>query len=325
MVDDGILRTAVGQRTSRAVMTAVAAIDCGTNAIRLLIAEVGPEGPPKSLLRLMRIVRLGEGVDATGAFSAAAIGRTMAAVDEYAEHLRAADVQRLRFVATSASRDVRDSSPLIDGAYARLGVYPEVITAAEEARLSYAGAVNGLPDTVVPAHPVVLDIGGGSTEFVTMVDGALRSVSIDVGCVRLAERHLVGDPATTEQVSAIRMDVRDLMPVVLDRLPQVRQEAVIGVAGTVTTVVAMSLGLDRYDEERIHGARITQDQVASVAQTLTAMTREERAALPFMHPGRVDVITAGAWVLVEAMRGVGADWVIAAETDILDGIVAELR
>jgi exopolyphosphatase/guanosine-5'-triphosphate,3'-diphosphate pyrophosphatase len=305
-------------------VTAVAAIDCGTNAIRLLIAQVEPGRPTKPLARLMRIVRLGEGVDAAGTFSAAAIQRTMLAVDEYAERLQAANVQRLRFVATSASRDVADPSPLVNGVQARLGVLPEVISAAEEARLSYAGAVGGLPAGTVPGNPVVVDIGGGSTEFVTMVGGALGSVSIDVGCVRLAERHLVGDPATAEEISAIRTDVRALMPAVVDELPQARQSTIIGVAGTVTTVVAMSLGLDRYDEERIHGARITQEQAKEVAQALTRMTRDERAVLPFMHPGRVDVITAGSWVLVEAMRGVGADTVIAAETDILDGIVAEL-
>jgi len=308
-------------------MTAVAAIDCGTNAIRLLIAEAAPDEPPQPRLRVMRIVRLGEGVDATGAFNAAAIQRTMLAIDEYAELLRDANVQRLRFVATSASRDVRDRRPLLDGAFARLGVYPEVISAAEEARLSFSGAVNGLPEAVLPTHPVVVDIGGGSTEFVTTVDGALGSVSIDVGCVRLAERHLAHesrDAATTQQVHAIRADVHALMPTVVERLPQVRQPVVIGVAGTVTTVVAMSLGLDSYDEERIHGASITLSQAVEVAETLTAMTRAQRAALPFMHPGRVDVITAGAWVLVEAMSGVNADAVIAAETDILDGIVTEL-
>lgn len=302
----------------------VAAIDCGTNAIRLLIAEVGPDSVPIQVLRLMRIVRLGEGVDATGQFSPAAIARTMAAIEEYAERIRIAKVERVRFVATSASRDVDDTSPLVDGAMDRLGVRPEVIPAEEEARLSYAGAVGGLPRGVLPAHPVVLDIGGGSTEFVTGVRGALRSVSIDVGCVRLAERHLSGEHATHAQVAAIRADVAALMSDVLEQLPQACQAEIIGVAGTVTTVVAMCLGLDAYDEERIHGVRIARADAERVAGRLAAMSRAERAALPFMHPGRVDVITAGAWVLVEAMVHLGADWVIACETDILDGIVVEL-
>ncbi len=305
-------------------MTVVAAIDCGTNAIRLLIADVDSGGSARPLLRLMRIVRLGEGVDATGEFSPEAIQRTMLAVDEYAGHLRAAGVQRVRFVATSASRDVQDPSPLIEGVYERLGVTAEVISAAEEARLSFTGAVEGLPKNVLPKTPVVVDIGGGSTEFVTTVSDALRSVSIDVGCVRLAERHLAGDTATVEQIAAIRADVRALMPRVIEPLPQARQSTIIGVAGTVTTVVAMSLGLDSYDEALIHGARISNAQAQAVAEALTAMSRAERAALPFMHPGRVDVITAGAWVLVEAMQGLGAEAVIAAETDILDGIVGEL-
>lgn len=305
-------------------MTTVAAIDCGTNAIRLLIAEVQPGQPPRTLLRAMHIVRLGEGVDSTGEFKAEAVERTMSAVDDFAIQLRTFRVQQLRFVATSASRDVRDPSPLIDGALQRLGVRPEVIPAAEEARLSYAGAVDGLQAHVVLQHPVVVDIGGGSTEFVTHRDGALRSISIDVGCVRLAERHLRSNPATFAEVSAIRADVRALMPTVRATIPAVEEGVVIGVAGTVTTVAAMAMGLDRYDEERIHGARVGLDEAVQVAEALTAMTRDKRAALPYMHPGRVDVITSGAWVLVEALAGMGAGAVIASETDLLDGIVAEL-
>lgn len=306
-------------------MTApVAAVDCGTNAVRLLIAHLDADGSLQESARLMRIVRLGEGIDRTGEFAPAALERTFVALDEFAGVIAAAGVARLRFVATSASRDATNTDAFADGVRARLGVDPEVISGAEEAALSFAGAVRGLPSGLVRPPALVVDIGGGSTEFVLGTHGPEHSASVDVGCVRMTERHLRADPPTREQVAATWADIREAVARASASVPFGDAGCLVGLAGSVTTVAAMAMDLPEYDATVLHGAQVGFDDVVEVTARLLAMTRAERAALPFMHPGRVDIIAGGAMVLEEAMRAAGADRVIVSETDILDGIVYRL-
>jgi exopolyphosphatase/guanosine-5'-triphosphate,3'-diphosphate pyrophosphatase len=308
-------------------VTRVAAIDCGTNSIRLLVADVTPDGLV-DLDRRMEIVRLGQGVDRTGEFAADALARTFAACESYAEAIRALGAERVRFVATSASRDVRNRDAFVAGVRAAVGVDPEVVSGDEEAHLSFVGATRELrgPGSDVDASPyLVVDIGGGSTELV-LGDADVRSaVSIDVGCVRMTERHLHTDPPTRDEIAAATADV----DASLDRAGRVVDLAatrtLVGLAGTVTTVAAMALDLPHYDAERIHRSRLGRDAVHDVAGRLLAMTRAERAALPFMHPGRVDVIGAGALVLDRVLRRTAhLDEVVVSEHDILDGIAWSL-
>lgn len=308
------------------VPTRVAAIDCGTNAIRLLIADVD-NGVVHDVIREMRTVRLGEGVDATGEFSAAALERTFTACDEYAnliaQHSAGAKLP-LRFIATSASRDVSNRSAFVDGVRDRLGVEPEVITGEEEATLSFSGALAGLPKS--PKQPVLIaDIGGGSTEFVLGDRSAVMALhSVPMGCVRMTERHLHGDPPTDHEIAQAVKDIQRNLAAVREVVPVDTAASFVGLAGSVTTIVAMALGLDAYRSEVIHGAEITVAQVEDVTQALLAMTRAERAALPFMHPGRIDVIGGGALVLREAMRAFDLPTVIASEADLLDGAAVRL-
>ena len=311
----------------------VAAIDCGTNSIRLLVADV--DGPHLTeVVREMTIVRLGEGVDRTGAFSPAALERTFAACDAYAATLSRTGVERLRFVATSASRDASNRAAFVDGVVARLGATPEVITGDEEARLSFTGAVLGLDRRIVATPPLVVDIGGGSTEFVLGRSGEAApvgldgpaveaSVSVDIGCVRMTERHLRDDPPTDEQIARVEADIAEALARAAGTVPLGRARSLIGVAGTVTTVVALARGLPAYDPAMIHGQVATAAEVERITAELLAMPRAERAALPVMHPGRVDVIAGGALVLRAIMRLTGLD-VVASETDILDGVAREL-
>ena len=298
----------------------VGSIDCGTNSIRLLIADVPADGPLVDVVREMRIVRLGEGVDRTGEFSDEALARTFAAVDDYADLLHAYPVQALRFVATSASRDVRNRAAFVDGVRSRLGVEPEVIAGAEEAELSYLGALRGLPAHLVRPPALVVDIGGGSTEFVLGHAQPEHRVSVNIGCVRMTERHLQSDPPTEAEIEAVEADIAAAIAVARGTVPLEAAGTLIGVAGTVTTVAAMALGLDRYDPVVLHGSVTGLAEVEEVTETLLRMTRAQRAALPFMHPGRVDVIGGGAMVLRAIMRTAGARSVVASETDILDGI-----
>jgi len=299
----------------------VAAIDCGTNAVRLLVADIDSRGGMRERVRLMRIVRLGEGVDRTGEFSEAALARTFEVLDEYARVLSAEAVGRTRFVATSASRDVGNREAFAAGVLARIGVIPEVISGHEEAALSFAGALGGLPEGLAPLPALVMDIGGGSTEFVLGAQRPDRSISVDIGCVRLTERHLAGDPPTAGQTTLTAADIDTAIGAVLSAIPLAEARCLVGLAGTVTTVAAMAMGLDRYDASVLHGSVISSGAVHEVTETLLAMTRAERAALPFMHPGRVDVIAAGAMILRAAMVAGGFASVIVSETDILDGIV----
>lgn len=302
----------------------VAAIDCGTNAIRLLVASVDAQGRLDERVREMRIVRLGEGVDVTGEFAPVALDRTMSAVDEYARIIANHHVDAVRFVATSASRDVRNREVFVAGVRDRLGVPPEVITGQEEAALSFAGAVRGLPPHLVVAPTLVVDIGGGSTEFVLGATRPSVAVSVDVGCVRMTERHLHGDPPTRDEVAAAESDILAAVDRAFAAVPVTDVRTFVGVSGTVTTMSAMAMGLPAYDAARLHGSTMSSDDVADVTARLLAMPRHDRAALPFMHPGRVDVIGGGALVLRTIVRRGGFGTVVVSETDILDGIVYSL-
>jgi exopolyphosphatase / guanosine-5'-triphosphate,3'-diphosphate pyrophosphatase len=302
----------------------VAAIDCGTNSIRLLVADT-VDGRLVDVTREMRIVRLGEGVDRTGSLAPQALERTRAALADYAATIRANGVERVRMVATSATRDAANRDVFVSMVREVLGRDPEVISGREEAALSFAGAVASLRGLRGPV--MVADIGGGSTELVVgSPDGAggLRSRSMDVGCVRMTERHLRSDPPTPDQIEAAVADVRQAIDQVRGDVPLYDVGAFVGVAGTVTTVAAIALGLDRYDAAAIHGCVMSATEVHDVTARLLAMTHDERAALPVMHPGRVDVIGAGALILRTLVEATGVTEVIASEHDILDGIALSL-
>ncbi|MEN9710313.1 MAG: hypothetical protein RL441_305 [Actinomycetota bacterium] len=304
-------------------MTRVAAIDCGTNSIRLLIADVEADGSMHEIDRRMTIVRLGEGVDATGRFSDAALARTFAACEEFANVIGAHSVERIRFVATSASRDVSNRDEYVAGVKARLGVEPDVISGDEEARLSFLGATSGLAAGVAGPY-LVLDIGGGSTEFVFGTETPEHAKSVNIGCVRMTERHLNADPVSAEAIADAVIDIDAAIAVAAADVPIGEAATVIGLAGSVTTVAAMAIGLERYDRKAIHGSVISKDAVHRVSERLLKMTREQRAALPFMHPGRVDVIGAGSLVLDRIMQHVPNASVLVSEHDILDGIAINL-
>ncbi len=303
----------------------VAAIDCGTNSIRLLIADPGSDGTLVDVVREMRIVRLGEGVDRTGRLTATAIERTRAVLAGYADAIDRHGATSVRMVATSATRDAANRDDFATMVRGVLGVGPEVITGAEEAGLSFAGAVAGLGG---PEFPVlVADIGGGSTELVlgsSSADGELRSHSMDVGCVRMTERHLRDDPPTPAQIAATETDVRAAIAEAARDVPVRDAATFVGVAGTVTTVAAIVHGLAEYDADVIDGLTMTAAQVDDVTRRLLAMAHAERAALPVMHPGRVDVIGGGALILRELVEAVGVTSVVASEHDILDGIALRL-
>ncbi len=303
----------------------VAAIDCGTNSIRLLIADID-NGQLVDVVRTMIIVRLGEGVDKTGEFSQGALERTFAAADVYAQLIAENKPEVVRFVATSASRDVSNRDVFVSGIKARLGIEPDVISGDEEARLSFLGATADLVnDSNPPAAPyLVIDIGGGSTEFVLGTTAPENAISTNVGCVRMTERHLVSDPPTAEQIVAATSDIDDAIRLAAASVPLNRAASLIGLAGSVTTVAALALGLDEYDSSKIHGSRISATDVHRVTQELLVMPRAQRAALGPMHEGRVDVIGGGALVLDRILTLTGINEVVVSERDILDGIARAL-
>jgi len=314
-------------------MSRVAAIDCGTNSIRLLVADIEPgsrtspdgAGSPRlvELTRRMEIVRLGAGVDRTGVLAADALERTFTALRDYAAEIERLGASKVRMVATSATRDAHNRQELVDGVRTILGVDPEVISGDEEAALSYAGAAAELPDAAAPI--LVADIGGGSTELVLGdASGVLAGGSFNIGCVRMAERHFRSDPPGPDEAAAIVADVHAALDLAEQTVPIRQAATLVGVAGTVTTVAALAAGLPEYDSERIHLLSTPADAVAEVTGKLLAMTHAERAALPVMHPGRVDVIAAGALVLRTLVERVGLGAVIASERDILDGIAFSL-
>jgi exopolyphosphatase/guanosine-5'-triphosphate,3'-diphosphate pyrophosphatase len=300
----------------------VAAVDCGTNSIRLLVADL--DGSRKvDVHREMRVVRLGQGVDRTGVLAPEALERTRVAMADYAEVCRDLGVERTRFVATSATRDAANRDVFVDLVQQTMGVPPEVVSGDEEADLSFLGASAGLDPADGPF--LVMDIGGGSTELVLGTEHAEAARSVDVGCVRLTERHLHDDPPTAEQVAAARADVDVALDLAAQEVPVAKARTAVGLAGSVTTVAALALRLPAYDPQAIHLSRIPVEQVREVTLRLLAMTRAERAALPVMHPGRVDVIGGGALVLLEAMERFGLPEVLVSETDILDGIALSQR
>lgn len=302
-------------------MTRVAALDCGTNSLRLLVADV--EGDRLTdVVRRMEIVRLGAGVDRTGRLAPDALDRTFKVLDDYATAIRELDVDAVRMVATSATRDAANRDEFVAGVLSRLGVEPEVVTGDEEAVLSFSGATRELRGSAELEAPyLVVDIGGGSTEFVVGDDSGPRAAqSVDIGCVRLTERHLVHDPPTVSQIEAARGDILTAIDEVEATVPFNEAHTLVGLAGSVTTVVALALDLPEYDATRIHHARVSATDVHRVTEQLLAASRVERAALAVMHPGRVDVIGGGALVLDTIMSRGGFHDVVASEHDILDGI-----
>src|SRR5262245_9635956 len=304
-------------------MTRVAAIDCGTNSVRLLVADVDTP-VPTDVVRRMEIVRLGRGVDKTGRLAPEAIEATRVALADYAAQIRDLGVSRTRMVATSATRDAANADEFRSMVQRTVGVTPEVVSGEEEAHLSFAGAVQGLPADLAAPY-LVVDIGGGSTEFVLGTAEPDAAISVDIGCVRMTERHLVDDPPTSEEVAAAERDIEHAVDRALTAVPGRDARTLVGLAGSVTTVTGLALGLDRYRPEVIHHARISYQQVSKVTADLLAMTRAQRLALPVMHPGRADVICAGALILKVVMREAGLDAVVASEHDILDGICLSIR
>jgi exopolyphosphatase/guanosine-5'-triphosphate,3'-diphosphate pyrophosphatase len=306
----------------------VAAIDCGTNSIRLLISDNGLDAGKRDLARRMRIVRLGQGVDRTGRLDPAAIERTRVALEEYRRLIDEFGVKRIRMVATSATRDASNASEFHDMVVQTLGQPAEVISGEEEASLSFAGAVQDLqPGT----EYLVVDIGGGSTEFVRGIgDRVEKSLSTDIGCVRMTERHLHSDPPSAQEIQAAVRDIDDAVARGLSHVDGAGAP-LVGLAGSVTTVAALALGLDRYDPQRIHHSVLRTADVERVFDRLSTLDHAARAEIPVIHPGRVDVIIAGALILRHIMRaregsanGDAAE-VIVSEHDILDGIAASVH
>ena len=312
-------------------MRRAGAVDCGTNSIRLLVADLHAQadGTPAlhEITRQMQIVRLGEGLDATGRISAPALARTLAAAQEYAALCRDAGCESVRFVATSASRDAQNADEFVDGvhqAFGDLDVRPEVVSGQEEAALSFAGATGDLRAGGAPGPYLVVDIGGGSTELVRGTTAVEAARSVDIGCVRMTERHLHDDPPTEDQVWAALSDIVRAVQEAGEDVDLAGVGTLVGLAGSVTTVTAHALGLPAYQRDRIHGAEVPVDQVLDACTDLLLMTRERRRDLPYMHDGRVDVIGAGALVWRTVVQRVAHDaglaTVRASETDILDGI-----
>ena len=303
----------------------VAAIDCGTNSLRLLVADVDPAaGTHADVDRRMEIVRLGQGVDKTGRLAPEALARTIAVLRDYAEIIASLGAQAVRMVATSATRDADNAAEFVHLVKEVLGVAPEVLTGDEEAVLSFTGATAEL--AADPGPFLVADIGGGSTEFVLGEAGGTpaHSISVNIGCVRMTERHLRSDPPTPAEVAAARADIGAALDVVAAKIAVADARTLVGLAGSVTTVAALALGLDAYDAGRIHHARIGAGQVQEQTARLLAMPQAERARLGVMHPGRVDVIGGGALVLTRIMARFGFGEVLVSEHDILDGLAWSL-
>jgi exopolyphosphatase / guanosine-5'-triphosphate,3'-diphosphate pyrophosphatase len=315
----------------------VAAVDCGTNSLRLLVADVDPgRAQLTDVARRMEIVRLGQGVDRTGRLASEALARTTGVLRDYAAVIAASGAHAIRMVATSATRDAANANEFTKRVTEVLGVAPEVLTGSEEAMLSFTGATAELAAAHDGSPFLVADIGGGSTEFVLgpaavaggeQATGSADStphISVNIGCVRMTERHLHGDPPTRAEVAAAVADIDAALDTVGAAVP-VRQDAtLIGLAGSVTTVAAIAMGLPSYDAALIHHARVSAGDVHEVTASLLAQTRAARAAIGVMHPGRVDVIGGGALVLDRIMERFGFGEVLVSEHDILDGIAWSL-
>ena len=305
-------------------MTRVAAIDCGTNSIRLLIAESKPGGGLVELDRRTEIVRLGQGVDATGEFHPEALRRTFAATESYAKIIQDAGVpaDKIRFVATSASRDARNRDEYFEGVHRRLGVLPDVISGDTEAGLSFTGALTGVQPEGDPV--LVMDIGGGSTEFILgSSDGAMNSaISLDIGSVRLTERFLRKNPPAEDDLARAAAHVDGMLDDSGIDFGSVGTW--IGVGGTVTTLAGVYLELEHYDREQVHWSGIPIKDVGALLRRLSSLDVQEIRALPSMHPGRADVITGGALVAARVAERLHVPDLIISETDILDGIALDL-
>ncbi len=299
----------------------VAAIDCGTNSIRLLIADI-EGGNFREITRIMEVVRLGQGVDKTGAFHPDAIARTLAAVDIFAAEIAKRGVEKVRFCATSATRDATNRALFTDGVKERLGIEPEVIAGEVEAALSFQGATKDFDKSEGPF--LVIDIGGGSTEFVFGTDSVEAARSMNIGCVRMSERHFTGDQPDPGQIASAIEDIDEAIRQAAKSVPITQAKTVIMVAGTATTVAAAALDLPAYDRYAIHLARISTARAHEISTELLRETREQRAAHGYMHPGRVDVIGAGSLVLDRIMAATGAQEFVASESDILDGMAWSL-
>jgi exopolyphosphatase/guanosine-5'-triphosphate,3'-diphosphate pyrophosphatase len=299
----------------------VAAIDCGTNSIRLLIADIDGSNF-REITRQMEVVRLGQGVDKTGAFHPDAIARTLAAVDLYAAEIAKRGVEKIRFCATSATRDATNRALFIDGVKERLGIEPEVIAGEVEAALSFQGATKDFDKSQGPF--LVIDIGGGSTEFVFGTDSVEAARSMNIGCVRMTERHFTGDQPDPGQIASAIEDIDENIRQAAKTVPITQAKTVIMVAGTATTVAAAALDLPEYDRYAIHLSRISAERTHQISTELLRETREQRAAHGYMHPGRVDVIGAGSLVLDRIMIATGAKEFVASESDILDGMAWSL-
>lgn len=302
-------------------MTRVAAIDCGTNSIRLLIADIAG-GNFREIYRTMEIVRLGQGVDKNKAFHPDALDRTLKATALFAEEIARRGVERMRFCATSATRDASNRELFIDGVKSLLGVAPEVISGEEEAALSFKGATKELRGVGAPY--LVIDIGGGSTEFVFGSERVEFAKSQNIGCVRMSERHFSTIPPQAEEIAGARADIDEAIKGAAEIVPITEAKTLIAVAGTATTVAAAALGLSTYDRHSIHLSRISAEKTHQVSEMFLSLNRDEIAALGYMHPGRVDVIGAGSLVLSRIMTLTGAEEFVASESDILDGMAWSL-
>ena len=316
-------------------MTRVAAIDCGTNTIRLLVADLAPgrDGAPTlvPLARENEIVRLGQGVDRTGRLDDAALERTLAVVADYAARVRELDVDRLRFVATSATRDAENRAVFVDGVRAQLGIEPEVVSGDEEARLSFSGALSGAQGAP-GATRLIVDLGGGSTELVLGVDAPAAAFSMDTGSVRVTERYLAGGPTPAAEVAA-RAHVRALLDTAGEHVPLARATELVGLAGTITTVTAHALGLTDFDPQALDGARLSVEDTLASCEAVLHSTAAERESWRYLRPGRRDVIAAGALVWSEVVaraveqttaEGSPLTTTVTSLHDILDGIALSL-
>ncbi len=304
----------------------VAGLDCGTNSLRLLVADLQPDGTLRDVFRDMQVVRLGEGVDRTGELSPAALRRTFDTLREYAGRCRELGAERVRMVATSATRDARNTDEFTSGVRDILGVDPEVVTGAQEAALSFVGATGDLRSRPDLADPyLVVDIGGGSTEFILGgPQGPAASCSVDIGCVRMTERHIRSDPPAPSELQAAQADIAAAIAEVRRTVDLAATRTLVAVAGTATTVTALALGLPAYDPDRIHLSAVSLADVERIYAELADLDAGQRGALGPMHPGRVDVIVGGALILREVVRAAGTGGMIAGEHDILDGITLSL-
>lgn len=302
-------------------MSRVAAIDCGTNSIRLLIADIEGESF-REVTRQMEIVRLGEGVDKNGEFQPEAIQRTLRALENFQGEIARRGAEKIRFCATSATRDAKNRAIFINGVKSIIGIEPEVIPGVEEARLSFIGATRELHTFDGPF--LVIDIGGGSTEFVYGLSEVQAAISENIGCVRMSERHFTSAPPQNGEISAAIVDIDRAINEAAKVVPLREARTIIAVAGTATTVAAAALDLAEYDRYSIHLSRISATKTHEVSQSFLKCKREEIASLGYMHPGRVDVIAAGSLVLDRILAYIGAQEFVASESDILDGMAWSL-